>query len=187
MKKLAVTTISSLTLLFLTVVGCQKAVKQPADAVAAEPLPPEVAGTWKAQSSPWEIVLSRDGTVTSAVIPMGRVRIRPNQTTKVEMKDGSFSTYTAGDCPVDYKPANRELFVSIEMQDIHIKFMDNVIDGNSVDRFVGPVSQDGKVWMADWISVFNYGPRFPQDPNDVYAQPIVFEKVEHQEQAVSLP
>ena len=64
------------------------------------------------------------------------------------------------------------------MKKIHIVFMDNVIDGNSVDRFVGPVSEDGKVWTADCISVFDYGPRFPQDPNDVYAQPLVFEKVE---------
>jgi len=142
-----------------------------------KPLPPEIAGVWKAQSSPWKIVLSVDGTVSSAVIPMGDVEIRPNKTTRVEMKDGSFSTYGAGDCVVNYTPATRELFVSIEMKKINVVYMDNVIDGSSTDRFVGTVSEDGKVWSADWINVFNYGPRFPQDPNDVFAEPLLFEKV----------
>jgi len=143
----------------------------------AKPLPADIAGTWKAQNSPWKIVLSADGTVSSAVVPMGDVEIRPNKTTRVEMKDGSFSTYRAGDCIVNYTPATRELFVSIEMKKIHVVYMDNVIDGSSTDRFVGPVSEDGKVWSADWINVFNYGPRFPQDPNDIFAEPLIFEKV----------
>ena len=63
------------------------------------------------------------------------------------------------------------------MEDIHIVYLDNVIDGNSLDRFVGPVSEDGKIWTADWINVFNYGPRFPQEPNDIYAELMIFDKV----------
>jgi len=139
-------------------------------------LPPDIAGTWKADNSPWKIVLSPDGTVVSAVIPLGAVEVRPNQTTEVEMKDGEFSTYKAGDCIVEYTPATRELFVSVEVEEIHIRFLDNRIDGNSIDRFIGPVSEDGKAWMADWINVFDYGPRFPQGP--VYAQPLTFERIE---------
>jgi len=141
-------------------------------------LPPDIAGTWKADNSPWEIVLSPDGTVVSAVIPMGQVEVRPNQTTEVEMKDGSISTYKAGDCIVEYTPETRELFVSVEMEEIHIRFLDNRIDGNSIDRFIGPVSEDGGVWTADWINVFDYGPRFPQDENDIFAEPLTFEKLE---------
>lgn len=141
-------------------------------------LPAIVAGTWKAKGSPWKIVLSPKGTVTSAVIPMGEVEVRPNRTTKVEMKDGSFSAYKAGDFVVEYAPETRELFVSVRIEEIHIRFLDNAIDGSSTDRFVGPVSEDGRTWMADWISVFDYGPRFPQDPNDIGAEPLIFEKVE---------
>jgi hypothetical protein len=142
-------------------------------------LPTEVAGTWQAQDSPWKIVISPDGTISSAVVFMGEVEVKPNQTTKVEMKDGSFSTYKAGTCSVEYNPSTRELFVSIELEKIHIVFLDNVIDGNSVDRFIGPISEDGKTWMADWISVFDYGPRFPQEPNDIYPQPLIFQKFEN--------
>jgi len=143
----------------------------------AKPLPSDIAGVWKAQDSPWKIVLSADGTVSSAIIPMAQAEIKPNQTTKFEMRDGSHSTFKAGDCVVQYTPATRELFVSIEVKKIHIVFEDNVIDGSSTDRFVGPVSEDGKVWSAEWITVSDYGPRFPQDPNDVFAEPLIFEKV----------
>jgi len=156
--------------------GCQNtAIKQGKTDGA---LPAEVAGVWKAKGSAWKIVLGTDGTVRSAVIPMGQVEIRPNQVTKVEMQDGSWSTFEAGDCVVQYNPQSRELYVSIEMKRVHIQYMDNVIEGNSVDRFIGPVSEDGKTWMADWITVFDYGPRFPQDPNDVAAEPLIFEKLE---------
>ena len=176
--------------IFWTGLGCETVTNKslagkttPACAGASLPLqqqglPPDIVGTWKAQDSPWKIVLSSDGTVSSAVIPMGEVEIKPNQTTKVKMKDGSFSTFKAGDCVVEYTPDTRELFVSVEMEQIHVRFLDNVIDGNSIDRFVGPVSEDGKFWMADWIAVFDYGPRFPQEPNDISAKPLVFEKLE---------
>ena len=150
----------------LTVLGCQKTARLT-----------DIAGTWKARDNPWTIVLSPDGTVSSAVIPMGEVQIKPNQTTTAKMKDGSLSTFKAGDCVVEYTPKTRELFVGIEMKDIHIKFQNNEIKGNSMDRFIGPVSQDGKYWKADWITVFDYGPLFPQDPNDVTATPVVFEKM----------
>jgi hypothetical protein len=109
---------------------------------------------------------------------MGGVEIKPNRPVKVEMRDGSYSTFKAGDCIVQYTPATRELFVSIQMEKIHIQFGENVIQGSSADRFVGPVSEDGKVWTADWIAVFDYGPRFPQAQEDVFAEPLLFEKIE---------
>ena len=174
--RLKVGLIFILGLILLWAAGCQRASRQPL--VSEAVLPPDITGTWKAQDSPWKIVLSPDGTVSSAVIPMGEVEVKPNQTTKTEMKDGSYSTFKAGDCVVEYTLTTRELFVSVQMEEIHIAFLDNVIDGNSIDRFIGPVSEDGKVWTADWITVFDYGPRFPQDANDVFAGQLIFEKIE---------
>ena len=165
-----------LALAFWLVTGCQKPVEESPLGIAV--LPPDIAGTWKAQFSPWKIVLSPDGTVSSAVIPMGEVEIKPNQTARVEMKDGSYSTFEAGDCIVEYKAATRELFVSVEMKSINVVYLDNVIDGKSIDRFVGLVSEDGKVWTADWITVSDYGPRFPQDANDIYGGQLIFEKIQ---------
>lgn len=177
MKQLVV--LAGFAVLLSGILGCQDANRITDKAVDAnEQFPAFLAGTWKAEGRPWKITLNPDGTVASAVIPMAKVEVKPNQTTKVEMKDGSFSTFKAGDCIVEYMPGTKELFVSVEMEHIHITYQDNVIDGNSIDRFVGPVSEDGKVWTADWISIFDYGPRFPQDPNDIFAEPLIFKKLE---------
>jgi hypothetical protein len=174
MKRLVVLAECAIVLLWIS--GCQGP-QESTSGDAKTALPPEIAGTWKARESSWKIVLNPDGTVSSAVISLGQVEVKPNQTTKVEMKDGQFSTYKTGDCVVDYTPATRELFVSVEMKKIHVVYMDNVIDGNSINRFTGPVSEDGKTWIADWVELFDYGPRFPQDPNDAYNGPVTFEKV----------
>lgn len=169
----------SLVLAWMLLSTCGCSGRSTGRPVTKTPLPPDIAGTWKARENVWKIVLSPDGTVSSAVIPMGEVEVKPNKTTRAEMKDGQFSTFRAGDCIVEYSPDTRELFVSVEMKKIHVVYADNVVDGSSLDRFAGPVSEDGKVWTADWINVFDYGPRFPQDPNDIYAEPVVFDKIEN--------
>ena len=173
--KTKVTVVFISALVLWTAEGCQNRSGRPA--ANRIMLPPDIAGTWQADDSPWQIVLSPNGTVTSAVIPLGEVEIRPNKTTKVEMDDGSYSTYKAGDCVVEYNADTRELFVSVEMKEIHVKYLHNVLDGSSTDRFVGPVSKDGKSWAADWINISDYGPRFPQDANDIFAEPMIFRKV----------
>jgi len=146
--------------------------------------PPNVAGTWQAEGEVWKIVLTPDGEVNSAVVPLGEAEVRPNQTTKFEMKDGKFSHITAGECLAEYKPVERELFVSIEQKDIYIAFPgDDALTGNTLDIFKGPVSRDGKTWNAEWTAVFDYGPRFPQDENDIVPEPLVFRKVEEPKKA----
>ena len=171
----------SLASILLMAAGCRKDTAQKPKPVEPSPklwLPDEVAGTWQARESPWRITVDPNGTITSVLLPMGNVMVRPNHVTRVEMKDGSWSTYAAGDFDLEYSPSDRTLFVTVVMEDIDIVFMQNQIKGHSTDRFVGRVSQDGQMWTADWITQFDYGPRFPQDPNDVYAEMLVFEKVE---------
>jgi hypothetical protein len=137
-----------------------------------------LAGTWQAEGGVWKIVLTPDGEVNSVLVPMGETEVRPNQTTEYEMQDGSFSHITAGECLAEYNPADRVLFVSIELKDIYISFPGDSLTGNSLDIFRGPVSRDGKTWNAEWTNIFDYGPRFPQDENDINnPQPLVFKKV----------
>ena len=165
MKRLVLSAVCSV--IALAFVGCQ----------GRSVLPSDIAGKWKAYNSPWEIVLSQDGKVASAIIPMGRVKIRPNRTTKVELTGGGISTYKVGDCTVDYTPENRELYVSVDVQEIHIVFMDNRLDSNVKYYLVGEVSKDGKVWEPDFVEVFGYGTPLAKDPNDLSATPLTFEKV----------
>jgi hypothetical protein len=171
--------ISILVCSFLTIVsltGCNG----PASSNA---FPPSVAGTWQAEDGLLKIVLSKDGKVESAVVSLaGGTDVRPNETTTFEMKDGKMGRVTAGDCLVEYNPPTRELFVSIEIKEIYIPLGDDALTGNSVDLFKGPVSWDGKTWNAKWTAVFDYGPRFPQDENDVNngIQTVVFRKVKEE-------
>jgi len=149
--------------------------------------PKQIAGTWQARDNDWRIILDPNGTVAAARVPLGKVWVRPNKTTKVEMKDGGWSTYKCGDCVVKYDPLKRELYVMIEVADIDIKYFTERIHGNSTDRFIGPVTDDGQKWTADWITQFDYGPRFPQDPNDLFGGTLIFDKVEKEPGDPNLP
>jgi hypothetical protein len=143
--------------------------------------PPGIAGTWQGEDGIWKIVLSKDGKLESAVVApiAGGTEIRPNETTTFEMKDGKMSHVIPGDCIVNYNPATRELSVSIEIKEIYISMGDDALTGNTLDIFKGPVSWDGKTWKAEWTNVFDYGPRFPQDENDVIGgiKTVVFRKI----------
>jgi hypothetical protein len=173
-------------LMFLA--GCGGSGKKPAEQRNIF-FPPEVAGIWLAYDSPWVIELSKDGKVIMAQIPMGDVEIAPNEITEANMIDGQISTYEAGDCPVEFNPLTRELTVTIVLKAFHIKYFDDRIDGNSIDIFVGRVSEDGRNWYADWYTFFDYGPRFPRnredinDMNMVYMDNVLFEKVIRRQQA----
>ncbi len=148
------------------------------ESAGADKFPAFLAGTWQAQDSPWSIVLTPDGQVSSATVSWEEV-VRPNQTTEFEMLDGRISRITAGEFFVEYRPAGRQLLVSIELKDIHIVFPADLLTGNSIDIFGGTVSEDGRTWNAEQTTVFDYGPDLPQTPDDVnYPQPIVFNKVE---------
>jgi hypothetical protein len=141
-------------------------------------LPPEVAGTWKARDRLWKITLLPDGTVHSVLIPLGLAEVGPNQALHFEMKDGSISTVKAGNCTADYNPKTRELFVKVDVEHIEIRFEDQLLEGHSENIFFGVVSEDGKLWETEFLEVFDYGPRFPQDANDIIPEPVVFEKVQ---------
>lgn len=163
--------------------GCHKkseSVKSVTKVSANKSLPPEVAGTWQAiegSDSPWRFVITPDGQISEATVMWYEV-VRPNQTTEFSMPDCP-SYLTGGDFAVEYQPAGRELSVSIELKDIHICLQGGVIDGNSLDTFVGKVSEDGKLWQADWLTLYDYGPDLPQGPNDVQMPSLIFEKVEN--------
>ena len=165
-----------LSLSLILIVGCNQSAKVKKNDISQQS-PLEVAGRWKAVGQPCEITLSRDGKVLSAVVAMGAVEIKPNEVTKVEMIDGQFSTYKAGDCTVEYDSAGKVLVVSIVLEYLDIKIGADGFEGSSIEVFTGPVSADGKKWHTIWENVFDYGERFPMDPNDM-GRPLEFVKVD---------
>jgi hypothetical protein len=132
-------------------------------------LPPDIAGTWIARGSPWKIVLSPQGKVTSAVIPLGEVEVKPNQTTKVPGPKGEPGFYEAGNFTVDYNPQGRELAVNIKIKQFYLERVLewNVISKGSWEYFiVGDVLEDGKTWQADVFNSLDIAVLAP-DPNQI--------------------
>jgi len=165
--------------------GCGRPASDKAGSPAAgepkNPLPSFLAGTWQMREGVWAIVIEPNGTVGSAFIPL-EVWVRPHQTTRLEMVDGNFSTFTGGDFLAEYNPANRELSVYIEVRKFNVRVFDVRTGGSTVDRFIGPVSEDGKVWRPDWINVFDYGPDLPQGEDTIAPALCVFDKIEEKQQ-----
>jgi len=161
--------------------GCQENAKQPdgAQSGAAVKLPPEVAGIWQEEAdegAAWALLLTEDGQLQEARIALGAVVVKPDAVTKVEMKDGQFSTFDVGPAVVAYDPTTRELAVAFDLKHFQVLFGDERIEGNARYAFTGPVSEDGQHWNTVFAEQFDYGPRFPMDPNGI-GVPMSFRKL----------
>ena len=98
MKRLLVLLVCSLFIFIL--IGCQNStkLKSGVDVIidGDGQFPASLAGTWKSNDGVWEIVFKSDGKISSAVISLGRVRIKPGQVTTVLMKLGGKGTFEPG-------------------------------------------------------------------------------------------
>ena len=147
--------------------------------------PEFLVGGWKADKDGWELVFEPDGRLSSAVVSLGRVRLKPGEVTTVPMKMGGKGIYEAGEWLVHYIPAGRELMVRISLKNLYLEMGENVLEGKSTDVFAGPISQNGKVWQVEWTSFPDYVARTAKHPNFPmfektdygFSKTLIFEKV----------
>ncbi|MHC4314904.1 MAG: hypothetical protein ACYSW3_20850 [Planctomycetota bacterium] len=131
--------------------------------------PEFLVGGWKADKDGWEFVFEPDGTISSVVVSLGRIRLKPGEVTTVPMKMGGKGIYEPGEWIVHYVPAGRELMVRISLKNL----------------FAGPISQNGKVWQVEWTSFPDYVAHTPKHPNFPmfektdygFSKTLIFEKV----------
>jgi len=170
MKRLLVLSVCSLSAFLL--IGCQQ-------------FPAFLVGRWKADKGGWEFVFEPDGTISSAVVSLGRVTMKPGQVTTTPMKLGGKGVFEPGQWTVQYTPEPRELLVEIAIDHFRVERGDNVVQGQSRDFFIGPVSEDGQMWWADRFSFPEYivdtkkhpNYKLPFDPNDNPQDSLIFQKV----------
>lgn len=151
--------------------------------------PAFLVGRWKADESSWEIVFEPDGTISSAVVSLGRVRMKPGQVTVVPMKLGGKGVFKPGLWTVQYSQEQRELIVEIAIDHFRVELGDNVVHGKTLDFFAGSVSGDGQSWWADRFSFPEYVAdtnkyqdyELPFDPNDNPCESLLFLKVPESE------
>ncbi len=147
--------------------------------------PPFLVGRWKADKGGWEIVFEPDGTISSAVVSLGRVRMKPGQLTTTNMILGGKGRFEPGQWTVQYSQAKRELIVEIAIEHFRVELGENVVQGQTWDFFVGLVSSDGQLWWADRFSFPEYivdtkkypHYKLPFDPNDEPRESLIFRKV----------
>ena len=151
--------------------------------------PASLAGTWKSNDGVWEIVFDAEGKISSAIISLGRVRIKPGQVTTVPMKLGGKGIFEPGQWTVQYLQEQRELIVEIKIDYFRTELGDDIVKGRTHDFFVGSVSEDGKLWWADRFTFPEYiadtekyqNYKLPFDPNDNPRESLIFQKVSETE------
>ena len=130
--------------------------------------PAGLVGKWKEDKHGWELDFARDGKITSAVIPMGLVRVVPGKIThyKVAIGHGK-GMVKPGQWEVQYSAQSRELAVEIDIDAFHQDLGTKAIGGNMTYIIDGPVSADGDEWHADWYMYGRYVAYLPE-PNEFY-------------------
>jgi hypothetical protein len=138
--------------LFLILAGCQDTGKtaKEIDLVFQDrnDFARALAGAWQAEDSPWEIAFAPDGTLSSAVIPLGKVRIRPNKATKVKGYRGEPGIFQAGSCPVYLEPQSRQISIQIPMERVYAQFASSSLDGTCQYFIEGEMAKNSPTLFA---------------------------------------
>ncbi|UCE46671.1 MAG: hypothetical protein JSW47_13740 [Phycisphaerales bacterium] len=195
MKRLVVLLLCSLSVCMF--VGCPPRVE---DRTAVEVIvdggerfPDDLAGSWKADSGGWEIVIEPNGMISSAVVSLGRVRLRPGQKTIVPMKMDGKGVFEAGPWAVHYSHERRELTVEITIENFRVELGESVVKGRTMDLFTGTVSLDGRSWWASRFSFPEYvadtkkyrNHKLIVDPNETPPEELLFQKAPAAKQSAS--
>ena len=145
--------------------------------------PQFLVGIWKADKGGWEFVFERDGTISSAVIGSGIIRVTPSErVATIPLKHGGKAVYELGQWTVQYSPDDRELTVEVVVEHYSLDMVSFGMEGHSTDWFIGPVSEDSQIWQAEWFTFRKsaaWGPEpleFHFDPNDNPVGTLVFRK-----------
>ncbi|MDD5327660.1 MAG: hypothetical protein PHY02_07595 [Phycisphaerae bacterium] len=141
--------------------------------------PQFLAGAWEANKNKlnyWRIIFEGDGTISSAVNPIGMANIRANRKTEVPGPKGEHGFVYAGDFNVSYNPQSRELAVNIKIEQFCLYLFDGgMVKGSWEYLITGEVSDDGKTWTVDLFNSPDIA-AFAPDPNSPKDKPIFEEK-----------
>jgi hypothetical protein len=147
--------------------------------------PSFLVGKWRADGGIWEFTLEPDGAISSAAVSLGQVRLKPGRVTTIPMRLGGKGLFKPGRWAVQYLQLQRQLVVEIVIDYFRIELGKDIVQGKTLDFFVGIVSDDGTYWPAEWYSFPEYvvntksyhNYELPFDPNDNPRGNLIFRKV----------
>lgn len=145
-------------------------------AIQGDLFPEFLVGTWHPDDSRWIFTFAADGTITK-MQHFGGMEFNVAEGGLVEpWLNGAKATYILGPCRADYNPQTRQLSLEIIIEYYIINFQDGSMEGNFQDYLIGPVSEDGLTWKADWTSYGEVIGVGKTDPNKVVPKKLVFTK-----------
>jgi hypothetical protein len=179
--------------------GCQKSVSTGKSWYHKEfvkgPLPDFVAGVWK-EGRPdvnlpanicvggrgcWDFTLEPDGSISQMRHNLVTVPINVKEGGVLEdFKQGVFTINVLGPCGASYETASRKLKVKVVIDYFRMEVPGDALEGSTDDVIVGTISDDGKVWNAEWWSYGQIEGADKMDPNEVEPVSLTFYKEEKQ-------
>jgi hypothetical protein len=129
--------------------------------------PPSLVGKWKANGGFWQFVFEPNGAISSAVINLGAVEMTPGKVSRFPTLYGGKGVFEPGQWLVQYSPDSRELSVEVVLKHFYQDIGAAAIEGSITDILVGPVSENGELWNADWFTFGRLVGYIPE-PNEFY-------------------
>jgi hypothetical protein len=161
---------------FLLLGGCQEAGRNKSVAEVTlekgSEFPRSLAGAWEANKDNmnyWRIVFKPDGTISSAIIPLGEYEVKPNQMNKTKGPDGEPGFIDAGDFDVFYNPRSHNLAVDIKLKQFYLDLgAHGILKGSWEFLIAGKVSEDEKTWDGNLFNSVDIASlvRDPNSPKD---------------------
>jgi hypothetical protein len=169
-------------IVFLSAItGCQNGNKDATTSVGRNSQFPEfLAGIWESQTPEynWAFKFERDGSISKIIHILAKeVDLNEGGVFWTGPDPGTYALFVMGPCEAQYNKRTRELKVKIILDNFQMALPQGELEGYSHDYFKGPVSADGKIWEADWLSYSQLKGSDPPDPNVISPEPITFRKI----------
>ena len=137
---------------------------------------PEVmVGVWEAEiaNCKWAFKFERDGSILKIIHALaGEVDLRQEGVYLEGPDEGTYAVFMMGPCETEYNASKRELTVKIVLDYYQMVLPQGDLEGKSYDYFKGPVSEDGKIWKAEWLSYSWLEGADPPNADAIEAEPI---------------
>lgn len=148
--------------------------------------PPELVGKWRNDKQGWELNFEPDGSLSSVVKSLGRIRLFPGKIVEVPMKGGGKAVFKPGQWEIYYNYDSKEVAVTLITKHFHMDIGKTYLDGSDKDIFVGSLLEDRTTMDVYWESYPMYIAHFPDKPDfDMSIKPghpqeydLVFKKVQ---------
>ena len=193
MKRVSVC-LSCVFVLSIALVGCHESgqkIENPVEVYVegADEFPDSLAGTWRANKRSWEFVLEPNGKISSLVHTIAEMKLQPGEIMRKPLIEKGEAVFEPGRWMVQYDAFANELTIEIHLDRFRMQSGVSIVSGHSRDLFIGPISEDGKSWRAEWYSYPEYvittdiykDQILKDDPNYNPKETLIFSKVDKSE------